>query len=71
MLVFKVKRLTGMIAMSGMMLATSVKANAQENVTANVGTDLVSGYVWRGQDLGNAAILPNLSLNYRGLSLSA
>ena len=71
MLVFKVKRLTGMIAMSGMMLATSVKANAQENVTANVGADLVSGYVWRGQDLGNAAIQPNLSLNYRGLSLSA
>ena len=71
MLVFKIKRLTGMIAMSGMMLATSVKANAQENVTANVGADLVSGYVWRGQDLGNAAIQPNLSLNYRGLSLSA
>ena len=60
-----------MIAVFGMILATSVKANAQENVTANVGADLVSGYVWRGQDLGNAAIQPNLSLNYRGLSLSA
>ena len=71
MLVFKVRRLTGMIAVFGMILATSVKANAQENVTANVGADLVSGYVWRGQDLGNAAIQPNLSLNYRGLSLSA
>lgn len=71
MLVFKVRRLTGMIAVFGMILATSMKANAQERVAANVGADLVSSYVWRGQDLGNAAIQPNLSLNYRGLSLSA
>lgn len=71
MLVFKVRRLTGMIAVFGMILATSMKANAQERVAANVGADLVSSYVWRGQDLGNAAIQPNLSLNYRGFSLSA
>lgn len=71
MLVFKVRRLTGMIAVFGMILATSMKANAQERVAANVGADLVSSYVWRGQNLGNAAIQPNLSLNYRGLSLSA
>lgn len=71
MLVFKVRRLTGMIAVFGMILATSMKTDAQERVAANVGADLVSSYVWRGQDLGNAAIQPNLSLNYRGLSLSA
>ena len=35
MLVFKVRRLTGMIAVFGMILATSMKANAQERVAAN------------------------------------
>ena len=43
---------------------------AQERVTADVGADLVSSYVWRGQDLGGAALQPALSIGYRGFSLS-
>ena len=31
-------------------------AMAQDRVEASVGADLVSGYVWRGQDLGNVSI---------------
>ncbi len=44
---------------------------AQEKVTADVGLDLVSGYVWRGQDLGNVSIQPALGVSYKGFSLSA
>lgn len=44
---------------------------AQEGVEASVGADIVSGYVWRGQDLGNVSIQPSLELTYNGLSLSA
>jgi hypothetical protein len=31
----------------------------------------VSSYIWRGQDLGSAAIQPTLGVEYKGLSLSA
>ena len=48
--------------------ATSV---AQDKVEASVGADLVSGYVWRGQDLGGVSIQPSLSVSYKGLSLTA
>lgn len=29
---------------------------AQDKVEASIGADLVSGYIWRGQDLGNVSI---------------
>lgn len=44
---------------------------AQEEVEATVGADLVSDYIWRGQNLGNAAIQPGLGVSYKGVSLSA
>lgn len=44
---------------------------AQDNVETSLGADLVSGYIWRGQDLGGASIQPSLSIAYKGLSLSA
>ena len=52
------------------MIAT-IPAAAQDKVEAEVGADLVSGYIWRGQDLGNVSIQPSLSLAYKGFSLSA
>ena len=45
-------------------------AMAQDRVEASVGADLVSGYVWRGQDLGNVSIQPGLSVGYKGWSLA-
>ena len=33
--------------------------------------DIVSSYIWRGQDLGSAAIQPTLGVGYKGLSLTA
>ena len=42
---------------------------AQDKVEASVGADLVSGYIWRGQDLGGVSIQPSLGISYKGLSL--
>lgn len=45
--------------------------HAQEMVETTVGTDVVSSYIWRGQDLGNVSIQPTLGIGYKGLSLTA
>ena len=44
---------------------------AQDKVEASVGADLVSGYIWRGQDLGEVSIQPSLGIAYKGFSLGA
>ena len=54
-----------------MMLVASATAFAQDKVETTISTDIVSQYVWRGQDLGNISIQPTLGIGYKGLSLSA
>ena len=46
-------------------------AQAQETVETTISTDVVSSYIWRGQDLGSTAVQPTLGIDYKGLSLSA
>ena len=45
--------------------------HAQDEVETTVETDVVSQYVWRGLDLGQASLQPTLGISYKGLSLSA
>lgn len=48
------------------------KANAQEKESGfsfEVGADLVSSYLWRGQNLGGLSIQPSITLDWRGLYL--
>lgn len=59
----------GVLALGMMALTTT--ANAQETVEAEVSADVVSKYIWRGQDFGKAAIQPSASVSYKGLSLAA
>ena len=40
-------------------------------VTTNISTDVVSKYIWRGQECGNVSLQPTLGIEYKGLSLSA
>ena len=40
-------------------------------IETTISSDVVSSYIWRGQDLGSAAIQPTLGVAYKGLSLSA
>lgn len=44
------------------------KAN---DIEATIGADLVSRYIWRGQDYGAVSLQPSLALSYKGLSLEA
>ena len=51
--------------------AMSMGVNAQDNVEATIGTDIVSSYIWRGCYLGHASLQPTVGVAYKGLSLSA
>ena len=52
-------------------LVASATTLAQEEIETTVATDVVSSYIWRGQDLGSAAIQPTFGIGYKGLSLTA
>ena len=60
-----------MVKMATLWLAVALpfRVGAQEKVEATLGADIVSNYIWRGQDLGAAAIQPSLGIGYKGLSL--
>lgn len=59
------------IVIFAMGLVLSSTALAQEKVETTVSGDFVSSYIWRGQDLGSAAVQPTLGVAYKGLSLTA
>lgn len=59
------------IVLMAMMIATGMSAMAQDEIETTVSGDIVSSYIWRGQDLGNVSIQPTLGVAYKGLSLSA
>ena len=44
---------------------------AQNQVECHLKADFVSNYIWRGQDLGNVSLQPELSVAWKGLSLAA
>jgi hypothetical protein len=53
--------------------AFSFEASAQEkesNFTYEVGADVVTSYLWRGQNLGGLSIQPSVTLGWRGLYVS-
>ena len=50
----------------GMSMTVPATSIAQDKVEASVGADLVSGYIWRGQDLGGVSIQPSLSVATKG-----
>ena len=59
------------LIITAILFAAAVTAKAQDTLETTIGTDLVSQYVWRGQDLGGVSVQPTLGLGYKGLSLSA
>ena len=46
-------------------------AQAQDEIETTVSGDVVSSYIWRGQDLGDVSLQPTLGVSYKGLSLTA
>ena len=59
------------IVLMAMMIATGMSATAQDEIETTIGGDVVSSYIWRGQDLGGAALQPTFGVGYKGLSLTA
>ena len=59
------------IVLFAMGLVMSMTTLAQDVVETTIRGDLVSSYIWRGQDLGSTAIQPTLGVGYKGLSLTA
>ena len=59
------------IVLLAMGLVMSMTTFAQDEIETTVNADIVSSYIWRGQDLGSAAVQPTLGIAYKGLSLSA
>ena len=54
-----------------LLLAGAMTSKAQDTLETSVGADIVSHYIWRGQDLGGVSVQPGLGVSYKGLSLSA
>ena len=59
------------ILMLVMGLVAGATAHAEDGVETTVASDVVSQYIWRGQDLGSVALQPTLGIEYKGLSLTA
>jgi hypothetical protein len=59
------------IFLFAMGLVMGMTALAQDKVEATISGDLVSNYIWRGQDCGDVSIQPTLGVSYKGLSLTA
>jgi len=59
------------IVLFAMGLAMSMTTFAQDEIETTISGDIVSSYIWRGQDLGNVSLQPTLGVGYKGLSLTA
>ena len=60
------KKIFSMILLCGATMAVE----AQE-ISTTISSDIVSSYIWRGQDLGGVSLQPTLGVEYKGISLSA
>ena len=59
------------IVLFAMGLFISMTAFAQDEIETTISGDVVSSYIWRGQDLGNVSLQPTLGVGYKGFSLTA
>ena len=59
------------LCLTGLLLLGATAIEAQDEMETTVCGDVVSSYIWRGQDLGNVSLQPTLGIGYKGLSLSA
>ena len=50
-------------------LTSPMAADAQRRVEGEVKADIVSHYMWRGQDRGGFTVLPAMSASWQGISL--
>ena len=59
------------IVLFAMGLVMSMSTIAQDEIETTISGDIVSRYIWRGQDLGDVSLQPTLGIGYKGFSLTA
>ena len=59
------------IVLLAMGMIISMTTFAQDEIETTISGDIVSSYIWRGQDLGDVSLQPTLGVSYKGLSLTA
>ena len=52
------------IVLFAMGMVMGMTAFAQDEIETTISGDIVSSYIWRGQDLGSAAIQPTLGFGW-------
>ena len=55
----------------GLIAVATTRAQEKEKIETTISGDIVSSYIWRGQDLGSVSLQPTLGVGYKGLSLTA
>ncbi len=60
-----------MVAPAAAKADITVASEPDKSLEASVSADLVTTYLWRGQQLGGFSVQPGFSVGWRGLSLSA
>ena len=50
---------------------TWIVVEDKKRIATTVAADVVSQFIWRGQDLGDVSLQPTLGISYKGLSLTA
>ena len=55
----------------GLIAVATTRAQEKEKIETTISGDIVSSYIWRGQDLGSVSLQPTLGIGYKGLSLTA
>ena len=60
-----------LICVAILSIGSMSRVQAQSDVDVSLKSDFVSDYNWRGLELGNASIQPELSVGWKGLSLTA
>ena len=58
------------IVLFAMGLVMGMTTYAQDEIETTISGDIVSSYIWRGQDCGNVSLQPSLGVSYKGFSLS-
>ena len=66
------KKVIRLFSLTALSLFGAAAVEAQETkVETNIAADVVSQYIWRGQDLGSVSLQPSLGIDYKGLSFTA
>ena len=60
-----------LLALGMAMSMTTFAQEEESGVETTISGDIVSQYIWRGQDLGNVSVQPTLGVAWKGLSLTA